>query len=189
MLQAQEQRFKAGLVLGVNAAQINGDFSAGFNKLGLQGGLRGITIFTEKTHVALELLYSQRGSQTELVPDNSVEQRKIHLDYVEVPVIFIYKDWLDEEKGFYKIEFNGGLSYSRLLNVKIEDVDFDPFGDLFNKNDFAFVLGAGFNLSEKWSLAFRYNRSMNLLFNPEKNNINSKALLGFFLNFRAQYTF
>ena len=44
-LQAQRrQRFKAGVIAGITAAQIDGDASAGYNKVGLQGGLRGIVL-------------------------------------------------------------------------------------------------------------------------------------------------
>ena len=43
LAEAQSQRFKAGINIGLTAAQINGDESAEFNKLGLTAGVRAYT--------------------------------------------------------------------------------------------------------------------------------------------------
>ena len=56
-----QQRFKAGIVAGINAAQVDGDLAAGYNKIGLLGGLRVTTVLSNKFDVSLDFLYSQQG--------------------------------------------------------------------------------------------------------------------------------
>lgn len=178
---AQEQRFKAGVLIGVNAAQINGDQTAGFNKLGIVGGLRGVAILKDKMELSVEMLFSQRGSQTELIPDQFVVQRVIHLNYIEVPVLFNYMDWFIEEDVYYKMHFHGGLSYGRLLNASTKEVSINV--DNLAQNDFSWVLGATFYPRKKIGLTIRYNRSINKLLTEGGD------LIGYFLNFHAVYMF
>ena len=53
----RQQRFKAGVIAGVTASQIDGDASAGFHKVGLQGGLRGIVVLKPRQEASIEFLY------------------------------------------------------------------------------------------------------------------------------------
>ena len=187
-LQAQ-QRFKAGIVLGVTAAQINGDDSAEFNKLGLTGGLRAVTILSEKSDVLIELLYSQRGSQTALSSRSVAFQRVVHLDYIEVPILFNYKDWLADDDDYYKLHFQGGLSYGRLFNSRFEDSPLEEAAPFFRENDFSWAAGATFFINENVGFSARYNRSINLLFKSNSTNANVNSLLSFFLSFSGNYIF
>ena len=80
---APSQRFKAGILVGFNGSQINGDASAGFNKLGLVAGVRGVTVINEKMEISIELLYSQRGSRSELFNSTNTNiPFKIELNYI-----------------------------------------------------------------------------------------------------------
>ena len=186
---AYGQRFKAGVVFGLNAAQIDGDNTAGFNKAGLHGGLRGVTVLGQKSEISFELLLSQRGSRAGLVAGNLNDPQKISLNYVEVPVIFNYKDWLDED-GWYKLNFSGGLSFGRLLGTKIQDISVDALSPFFNNNDLGILFGATFYINEHFGITARYTRSLTLLYNNNKNTqINAKSLLSYFLTFRGVYMF
>ncbi len=184
-----QQRFKAGLVLGVTAAQINGDNSAKFNKLGLNAGLKVNTVLTEKSDFILEILLSQRGSQTELIPNSGIQQQKIHLDYIEVPIIFNYKDWLDKNEDYYKMHFNAGLSYGRLFNTRFDNSPLEEAGPFFRENDFSWLVGVTFFMNEQVGFFARYNRSMNLLFKSTAANPNTNSLLSYFLSFGGNYVF
>ncbi|MFM7153100.1 MAG: hypothetical protein ACKOZV_03105, partial [Bacteroidota bacterium] len=112
-----QQRFRAGAVAGLVASQIDGDLSAGYNKVGLQTGIRVTGLLTQKTEASMEFLFSQRGSQSELVPgEYDLFPFSLRLNYVEVPVMWHYKDWLAEGSGnteYYKVSANLGFSYSR----------------------------------------------------------------------------
>jgi hypothetical protein len=64
-LSAQAQDvFEGGLVVGGNMSQIEGDYLAGYKKLGGWAGLRVATRITPKERIVLEMLYSMRGARS-----------------------------------------------------------------------------------------------------------------------------
>lgn len=190
-----QQRFGAGIVVGINASQIQGDDSAGYNRLGVRAGLRGIVKLTDKTEFGLDLLYSMRGSTTELVPNNNSLRYVIHLDYIEVPVWISYKDWLAPD-GYYRIQGFAGLSYGRLFNTRVQDVIIlEDEQENFAKNDLSIALGVSYHLSRKFSLGVNYTRSVVPLYNNKKylNNVGlpryKNRLWGYFLSFQGVFEF
>ncbi len=202
----QSQRFKAGITGGFNAAQIRGDESAGYNRLGLTGGLVGVVIINDRVELSTEILYSQRGSSEELISGSEEVAEKIKLTYVEIPLLFHFYDWLSSDGEYYQLQFTGGFSYGRLLQAKINaasehfplvqtsinpDDEFFRFEESLNQNDFALVLGASFYINPQFGLNLRYNRSLNLLYDNSKegNNVGLDSLRGFFLSFKAFYLF
>ena len=184
-----QQRFKAGMVLGLTAAQINGDNSAKFNKLGINAGLKVNTILTDRSDLIIELLFSQRGSQTELLPNSGRQQQIIHLDYIEVPIIFNYKDWLIEKEDYYKMHFHAGISYGRLFNTRFDNSPLEEAGPFFRENDFSWLAGITFFTNEHIGIFVRYNRSINLLFKSTSANPNTNSLLGHFWSLGGNYVF
>ena len=183
-----QQRFKAGLVLGLNAAQIKGDDSAGYNRLGLHGGLRAVAVLKDKTDLIIEMLYSQRGSF-----DNGLQfvngDLDISLRYVEVPLMLAYKDWYKEEEDFYKVQVTGGFTFSRLLEAKAIGSNHDSEVENFHKNDYGITIGADFFFSKHFAFGGRWNRSINLLYNNKKHEESLDALVGYFLSFKGMYMF
>jgi hypothetical protein len=176
LIVAAQPRFKAGAVFGLTASQIDGDLSAGYNKLGFQGGLRVISRLKGKTEASMEILFSQRGCQNELIPnDFDPNPFALTLNYVEVPIQWHFKDWLveyDEEKyNYYRVSFNAGLSYARLINSKVDD-DFNWLNsvapDYLTRNDLSIVLGANFWANRHLGFTVRWNRSLVLLYDSRK---------------------
>lgn len=182
-----QERFKAGITAGLNASQIRGDATGGYNKLGIVAGLRAITVFTERTDLTIELTYSQRGSRND---SSEPTQIQINLNYIEVPFIFHYKDWLIEDKDYYKVQAAFGLTFSRLLKGEHDN----RIGDIVEKtsdwisNDIGMLLGAEFFFNQHWSLSGRWNTSFNLL-SEAKNSPSKNTLRGYFISFRVNYTF
>lgn len=192
-MDAQEQRFKAQVIVGFNMAQLDGDRSAGYNKLGFVGGLSGVILLKEKMYVNIELLYSQRGSRSSLVPDNSIVPFKISTDFIEIPILFNYKDWKSDDGEYYKLHFHGGFSYGRLIRTAVEDdspvSDLSQAADYFNKNDISFMLGATFYTGPHLAFTFRWSRSLGVLYFNDSTNINLPSLQNHLLSFRALYMF
>lgn len=181
-----QQRFKAGLVFGLNAAQIEGDLAAGYNKLALHGGVRAITVLRDKMDFVLEMLYSQRGSYARLQQGDM----KINLQYVEIPLMISYKDWYQEDDDYYKVQAIGGFSYGRLIEASsIGSIYHDTEVENFNKNDYSITLGADVFLTKHFGFGARWTRSLNLLYNNQKHNPNVNGLFGYFLSFRGAYIF
>lgn len=186
---AQDTRFKGGILLGINASQIDGDEFGGFDKAGLNVGARFSGVVTPRMELSMDLLYSQRGSQARLTLDNRIPQSKYSLHYVEVPFLFHYKEWLGvtvEESSFYRLEVSAGISYSRLIRSRMLDNPFEGREELLNQNDFSWILGFGYYLNPDNSFHFRYNQSVNFLFNDQQA-LNTRPLRGYYLSLHYLY--
>ncbi|MBR9920793.1 MAG: PorT family protein [Bacteroidetes bacterium] len=187
-----QNTFGAGLIAGVNACQINGDESASYNKLGLRGGIEGQIYFGPKADLSIGMLFSQRGSLEGASPTVPV-RNVIHLNYIEVPVLFTYRDWLDEFDDFYKVSASAGLSYGRLINYRIEN--FGNVGDIlteaenFSDNDVSLVAGISYYLGPHFGFTLLYSRSIIPLYNNRKHLGLKYTLTGYFLSFQTKYTF
>jgi hypothetical protein len=167
------QRFNAGLILGLSASQIDGDASAGYNKVGLLAGLRGTVRLGERSDGSIEILYAQRGAQTELFPDDFIPYFRLTLNYIEVPVQWHYKDWLieDDEESYYRVSLNTGLSYARFMNASYTDeVGFVSalVPDYIKKDDISFLLGGSIFFTRHLGLTIRYVRSIGYIYDPRK---------------------
>lgn len=182
----QAQTFNAGIILGFNAAQLDGDNIAGYSKVGLQTGLRGTVALGEHYDMSIELLYSQKGSRNESIfgSANPPLPASINLSYVEVPVFFNYKDWLHESEEYYKMEFNFGLAYSSLINVSIEE--FMYVEENFKNFDLSIIAGATFFATEHLGINFRYERSLLLIYKGDESQ-GLGALNGHHVTFQLLY--
>jgi hypothetical protein len=204
-------RFKAGLIAGINAAQLRGDESTGFKKLGLTGGISGIAVLDERMDLIVEILYSQRGSTQQLIAGSQDQIQKYFLNYIEVPVLFGIKDWYNQEREDYNLQFYGGLSYGRLIDGAVnfsaehrelltdnEDTPDEIDSDRYiidrnaDENDISWILGATYFINDNWAASFRYTSSFNFIWKlpddpgPDEN---FDSLRSFFLSFRLMYLF
>ena len=198
MLMTAQQRFRAGAVLGLTASQIDGDISAGYNKLGLQAGLRVIGSLTQRTEASLEFLFSQRGAQRELVKNRYGDLLDpVTLNYVEIPLQWHYKDWLiegdNEFENYHKVALNAGFSYGRLIGTKLKDgvqsAYYGKIPEVLKKDDFSFVLGINFFVNRHWGFTARYNRSIGYMYDPRdfQNPPLQRAWNGHCLYFQTVY--
>ncbi|MDX1477585.1 MAG: porin family protein [Saprospiraceae bacterium] len=191
--QMYAQGFGARVILGLNASQIAGDQLAGFDKVGLSGGLQGTVFLTEKFDLNVEFLYNEKGSRPDIFNGTLDPDIHITLRYIELPVFVTVQDWLDEEAGYYKAFGQAGLSVGRLMSVSTadrhnpDDMRLDDLVDHFNNTDVSWLVGFGFRLSQRWAISFRYTRSLNLLLNAKKQELNTFSLRPYFLSFRGEY--
>ncbi len=171
--------FRAGIVAGFNASQLDGDDFRGYDKMGANAGLK-IKYFipsNPKLNIGFEMLYSMKGSSQNLNFNVSSPQAKIKIDYVEIPIIVGYKEW--------NIDFHAGMSFGRLLRTSINEFTIYLPED-FKKNDFNILLGATYLINKNWGATLRFSRSV---VNLVKKEINKDALLGHLLTFRVEYLF
>ncbi len=85
-----QQRFDASVFAGLNFSQIDGDGDGSYNRMGLRGGV-GTSFFfgwDERTpwRMVVELAFTQKGSTV----DVNGWERRIGLNYVEMPVMMSY---------------------------------------------------------------------------------------------------
>jgi len=95
-LHGQRQRkiekniFSAGILVGLNATQMDGDFFVGFDKTGFTGGIKSYTYLTRSSSLVVEILYTQKGCNIPhgtVVFSDSKNDRKIDLSYIEIPFV------------------------------------------------------------------------------------------------------
>jgi hypothetical protein len=188
--EAVESRFKGGLIAGFTLSQIQGDDAAGYNKFGFQAGARVAIVLKEKIDLGVEILFSQRGSAARNVNQGSFPF-VLTLNYIEVPVIFNYKDWKPEEEDYYRLHFHTGFSYGRLINFTTEANQFTILGEFFRDNDASWILGATYYVNEHLGITGRYTRSLYPFFVPDENMMtpNASALTSFNLSLHTVYMF
>lgn len=155
--EADAQRFKGGLVAGINLSQLDGDRLAGFNHIGVNAGGRVAAILSDRWQLSMELLFSQQGSKRTLNDDPGAVFEKIDLNMVEVPVMINFLEW--------KFHVSAGVSYGRLINFKAEDVFGEDVSDTqsFNENLFLAIVSATFYFDEHFGLNVGWSRALNNL--------------------------
>jgi hypothetical protein len=143
------QLFKAGLIGGISAAQIEGDGYGGYKKLGfIVGGFLG-TEFSEKMSGQFELYFINKGSFDGARPDKGdYDQFKVNMNYIEVPLLVNYATKL--------VQFETGIYIAKLLGTpKLED----EFGPIFVNQfpfkafDFGWLFGASYQISNHFMLS------------------------------------
>ncbi|MEZ4910800.1 MAG: porin family protein [Saprospiraceae bacterium] len=172
------QGFKGSLILGVNAAQIDGDSLYGFNKGGISVGGRLSYTNDKSWDVCMEMLYSQRGSAIEFFTSN--ENWKNSLNYLEIPVIFHLKDWYSDKDEYYKVRAESGISYGYLFQVKSPVFD----EEIFKKHDVSWLVGVGYNFNKHLGIGIRYTSSFTKVVDNDISQFHS-----YFLTIRTEYTF
>ena len=179
----QGQTFKGGIVFGANASQINGDFIAGFNKIGLHMGLKVTSDISEKLAWSTELLYSERGSHTKA---KFSDPFTISINYVEIPILISFKDW--EQEDYYKMHFEAGASVGRIINEKVKDIGGNTNIDGLNQTDLSIIFGATLYSNKHLGFSARYTHSINLL-RDERKHPGLTRFRGYFLTLRLLYFF
>ena len=190
-VQAEAQSiFGVSAVVGGNISQVTGDQEAGFNKIGLHAGLDASIYLSPRTEAGIGIMYDQRGSRSSSSFENTGFPFKIKLDYVTVPVTFTIKDWFDEEAGFYKMHFTGGLAYGRLIEASQSGGALtDRCLDAIAQNDLSYLLGVTFYATENWGFTAYHLRSL-FKSNTERDfGSCTENLYLYQWTFRAEYRF
>lgn len=185
-----ENRFKGGLIAGFTLSQIQGDGAAGYNKFGFQAGAGVSILLKEKIDLGVEILFTQRGAAVRN-PSQGNFPFVLTLNYIQVPVIFYYKDWKAEEEDYYRLHFQAGLSYGRLINFTTDNNDFTTLGDFFRDNDVSWLFGATYFINKHIGVAARYTRSLYPFFvtDEEMMTPNADPLTSFNLSLHVVYIF
>jgi len=191
----QSERFSAGLIGGLNACQIDGDMLAGFDKVGITGGIKAIMNFDSPFDLNVEFLYSERGSRPDVFNPEYDPDISVNLKYIELPVYISLGDWWQEEEEYYKVSAHAGLSYARLMDATATDYYHSPDESLdhlvpyFNENDISWMIGVSYRFNKRLGITGRYTRGITPLLDPEKHDLAVASLHSYFLTFRAEYYF
>ena len=85
---SRAQRFEGGVIAGLNASQVDGDFTSGYHKPGIAIGGFVQNNFSRTLFACMELKFNQKGSRRNPDPKISVDQSKyiMRLNYADMPV-------------------------------------------------------------------------------------------------------
>lgn len=148
--------FKAGIIAGIAATQVDGDGYSGFDKAGIAaGGFVSNNFGSENWMGQMELLYVEKGSRRPPNPEKGINYYKISLSYVEIPLLARYKR--------KRLVYEGGLSFGRLVRHREEDTS----GELtpleyypFKKYEVALNIGLNYRVNDRLSIEARSVRSV-----------------------------
>ncbi len=120
-LNGQDRRFQAGLIIGTNVAELEGQSLTDY--LGWNTGVIVAARLNQRAELGLELLFSQNGEYILPVFYPALSYGKTRLDHIEVRLHFSYLS-PDYYRGtLQQWKLNLGLAYARLLNHYVEDAD------------------------------------------------------------------
>lgn len=180
------QGFKAGIIMGINMAQIEGDLLFGYNKIGLSAGGRVGYGLKDNMELSVEFLFSQRGAKERLF-NSSEFNPDIRLTYLELPLVFSLKDWLIEKGNYHKVRADIGVSTGYLFH---SNANFDQFVEILpdlKRIDFSYLAAVGMNFTKNIGVSIRYTRSLTPIFGPTVWG--TERMLSYFLTFRIEYNF
>ena len=183
MNSSDAQRFGGGLKLSGTLSQIDGDDVYGFHKPGFEIGIFGKTRLTKIFDIEIHFSYNQRGSQSTI---SDIQQVEFNLHYVDIPLLFVLKDWLnvEKEKEYYHMNFFAGFSIGRLISSSsLGGLDKD-----FRKTDFSWILGATYFYAQNWGVTGKYTRSLTSLFERAVGNGQVK-MISYFISLGLVYKF
>jgi Outer membrane protein beta-barrel domain len=179
-----QSRFRGGFVAGLNAAQIDGDATAGYRQVGLSSGVRALVELGGRWELLLDILYSQKGSRKSFANEAPYGKEAFsRLNYLEVPLLINYRDWEVASKSgakYYKVHLSAGVSYNNLFSASSnENFSHKVVLDKFRKSDICYVGGVGYNVNRNWGFTWRISKSFGYLFDPRdyQNDPVAKDLL------------
>jgi opacity protein-like surface antigen len=149
------QRFNGGVLAGLSASQVDGDTYAGFDKVGLQGGVFVNTKFSDAWGAQMELKYNAKGARKK-TNDADPETYSLTLHYLDIPLIANYT--IRE-----KFIIDAGLVPGYLFAKKGEEngIDFtDEEISAFKKFDLSWLIGFNYKISDNFIVNLRYSYSI-----------------------------
>ncbi len=179
-----QKGFKAQVLAGLNASQIQGDQLAGYDKLGLNLGAEISYALNERFDMGMQFLYSQKGSQSEITLGQ--DQFKTSLEYIEIPILFKIKDWYLEEEDYYKVKAHAGFAYARLFDVSSSNGLFENDIGNFKNYDFMLFVGVSYSMNAKWEGIVRYTNSIIQIY--QNDNLETDGLINYQWTFGLGYT-
>lgn len=203
-----QSRFELSALAGLNISQINGDNAMGFDKTGVQAGLRLSTLISKTFDLDIELVYTERGATTGPFKGfyNSPHSFDINLTYAEVPLLLSYKFGLvkkqnRKDKDWYTKRISIGASFSRLIRSEIserristlferdEKVSYVEIADSFKENEIQFILGYTQRLLRNFGFSYKFNYGVSPLYEMQEEISNDRTLNNYSMSFLLFYVF
>ncbi len=173
---ASAQGLEGGLYLGGIASQVDGDFSAGFNKAGMAFGGFVQFPFDQSWSLQVELGYEQLGSAREGILILRNHQ-------LSLPWLLRYDLPIQLSDGEHHVGLMAGLVPGYLFSARSE---FGGVTNLLDRYDLRSLVGIEYKFSDQVSLVMRYGYSVLSFLNtnaPLANNLLGPGKVGLAHNY------
>lgn len=149
------QNFYAGLVCGLNAAQVDGDNYGGYNQPGLLAGISIMRKDPAKFNYGFELSYSMKGSHKKTTEDDPAPFQ-LRYTYICLPV---FADLKELGPHLKRVHVRAGLSNNIKISSKVN------FGNGWEQNtlrpyELSGVLGIKYLINKKAGFWIRHENSI-----------------------------
>jgi hypothetical protein len=186
-----QNRFKAGVAVGFNLAQLDGDLQQGYDKFGLCLGLKGFVIIKPQFDISAELFFNQKGAShtgnTNAVDTKTLYAQFTH-NYADVLFLANFNINPNNAETHYKHTFHTGISFGRLINSKtsvqrgtifLNDLE-QKLTNEYKSNEVSFVIGWSWFFNKRMGLTLRHTLALtNMYENPQNISNNPKNIPGF----------
>jgi opacity protein-like surface antigen len=155
LLTSYSQSFRGGVTAGFTASQVDGDSYAGYDKLGVLGGVFISRNFLPYLDARMEIRYAQRGARNPASKDNTGGYL-LALHYIDIPIMasFHIKDYGTADVGLipgYMFAAHGEDDNGKLPDDYLVD---------FRKFDLGTLVGVTIRITDKASVSVRYSYSI-----------------------------
>jgi opacity protein-like surface antigen len=152
---ALAQRFNGGALFGICASQVDGDTYAGFDKVGLQGGVFVNTKFTKAWGAQMEIKYNAKGARKKTSKDDP-ETYSLTLHYIDLPLMI---NLAIQDKFIFDAGFVPGYLFAKKgeeAGTKMSDEHISAF----KKVDVSWLLGLNYKITDNFIANIRYSYSL-----------------------------
>ncbi len=161
---AAGQGFDGGLRAGIAASEVSGDNLGGPDKLGWFASVFTSTGLGAYSRVQLEMLYIQKGSRSRPNEKNNFYDYRFSLQYVEVPLLFIYDFPLGENlRHGGRLSLEAGLSLAFLVAAleKENDLEIDLAQEKpYNDAELNVLLGLYYPVANRLKFHLRFSQGI-----------------------------
>ncbi len=166
------QRFQGGLLGGFTASQVDGDSYAGFDKLGLQGGVFVNINFRNNFGAQMEIRYAGKGARKPTSSEDT-EVYKLALHYIDLPLMATYTF---RKKVVFDLGIVPGYLFAKNGEENGGPVDESWFVG-FKKTDIAWMVGVNYKITGNIFVNLRYSYSLTAI-NDNVHAISSYGPIG-----------
>lgn len=162
------QRFDAGLILGLNGTQVEGDGFKGYHKAGLLAGLFVQTDIAPAIVAGMEIKYSQKGSRKAYDPKQpEIDKYAMRLGYIDIPLFMGFRT---NDRSM----IIGGIAPGFLIHSK----EVSSYGEIpeedsqeFNTFDLQPFIGFQFDFLDRASVDLRM--ALSIIPSVDKQGVNN----------------
>lgn len=149
-----ENRWRFGILGGVNTTSILGGQASGFQKLGITAGVLVHKPLSENSAFETGLTFFQKGTRSFADPEAGIfDSYRLSLNYLDLPVLYVFR--------LKKIEIEAGPSFGLLLSQKEEVFEGpDPDSRTFNTFELAANAGLRWHPADNFLLGLRYHLAL-----------------------------